>query len=65
MPLDVGIVGLPGSGKTTLFSALTGVSTTPYGQEHVGIAPIPDERLDPIAEIESSAKTTPASIRPA
>ena len=63
MPLDVGIVGLPGAGKTTLFTALTGVSTTPYGQEHVGIAPIPDERLGPIAEIESSAKTTPATIR--
>jgi ribosome-binding ATPase YchF (GTP1/OBG family) len=63
MPLDVGIVGLPGAGKTTLFTALTGVSTTPYGQEHVGIAPIPDERLEPIAEVESSANTTPATIR--
>jgi hypothetical protein len=63
MPLDVGIVGLPGAGKTTLFTALTGVSATPYGQEHVGIAPIPDDRLEPIAEVESSAKTTPATIR--
>lgn len=63
MPLDIGIVGLPGSGKTTLFTALTGVAATAYGQEHVGIAPIPDERLGPIAQIEGSAKRTPATIR--
>jgi ribosome-binding ATPase len=62
VPLDVGIVGLPGAGKTTLFTALTGVSQTAYGQEHVGVAPIPDERLEPIAVVEGSAKTTPATI---
>ena len=56
-------MGLPGAGKTTLFTALTGISATAYGQEHVGIAPIPDERLEPIASVESSAKTTPATIR--
>ena len=63
MPLDVGIVGLPGAGKTTLFTALTRVSQTAYGQEHVGVAPIPDERLEPIAEVEGSAKTTPATVK--
>jgi ribosome-binding ATPase YchF (GTP1/OBG family) len=63
VPLDVGIVGLPGAGKTTLFTALTGVSPTTYGQEHVGMAEIPDERLGPIAEVEGSAKTTPATVK--
>src|SRR5262245_60737105 len=63
MPLDVGIVGLPGAGKTTLFTALTSVSPTTYGQEHVGIASIPDERLVPIAQVEGSAKATPATAK--
>jgi ribosome-binding ATPase YchF (GTP1/OBG family) len=63
VPLDVGLVGLPGSGKTSLFTALTGVSGGAYGKEHVGIAPIPDERLAPLAAIERSEKTTPATIR--
>ena len=38
MALDVGIVGPPGSGKTTLFNALTGVVPEGYGVPHVGIA---------------------------
>ncbi|MEP6908903.1 MAG: DUF933 domain-containing protein [Actinomycetota bacterium] len=63
MPLDVGLVGLPGSGKTSLFTALTGAPSDAYGKEHVGVAPIPDERLTPLAAIESSEKTTPATIR--
>jgi ribosome-binding ATPase YchF (GTP1/OBG family) len=63
VPLEVGLVGLPGAGKTTLFSALTGVPGGAYGKEHVGIAPIPDERLEPIAAVEGSAKTTPATVK--
>ncbi|MFL6036342.1 MAG: GTPase, partial [Gaiellaceae bacterium] len=63
MPLDVGLVGLPGSGKTSLFTALTGDSPGPYGKQNVGVAPIPDERLAPLAAIEGSVKTTPATIR--
>ncbi len=63
MPLEVGLVGLPGAGKTTLFTALTGVPGGAYGKEHVGIAPIPDERLEPIAAVESSAKATPATVK--
>jgi ribosome-binding ATPase len=63
MALDVGIVGPPGSGKTTLFTALTGVRPEGYGTPHVGIAPIADERLPQIAQVVGSAKQTPATIR--
>jgi ribosome-binding ATPase len=62
VPLRVGIVGPPGSGKTTLFTALTGVRPEGYGTPHVGIAPIADERLEAVAAVEGSAKRTPATI---
>ncbi|MBA2361644.1 MAG: DUF933 domain-containing protein [Actinobacteria bacterium] len=63
MALDVGIVGPPGSGKTTLFTALTGVHPEGYGTPHVGVAQIADERLPAVAAVIRSAKQTPATIR--
>ena len=64
MALQVGIVGLPGSGKTTLFNALTGAGAgADDGKEHVGMAPVADERLTRVAEVVGSAKVTPATIR--
>jgi ribosome-binding ATPase YchF (GTP1/OBG family) len=64
MALDVGIVGLPGSGKTALFNALTRAGASEHERkEHVGMAPIADDRLDRLALVESSAKVTPAAIR--
>jgi ribosome-binding ATPase len=64
MALDVGIVGLPGSGKTTLFTALTRAGTGgDFGKEHVGMAAIPDERLAPVAAVVAARKVTPAAIR--
>jgi len=61
--LEVGIVGLPNAGKTTLFNALTRAGATVSGKEHVGMAPIPDERLDAVARVVGPRKVTPAAIR--
>ena len=64
MPLEVGIVGLPKSGKTTLFNALTHAGAHVHeAKPHVGMAPIADGRLDRLAPVEGSAKLTPAAIR--
>jgi ribosome-binding ATPase YchF (GTP1/OBG family) len=62
--LDVGIVGLPGSGKTALFNALThGGASEHELKEHVGMATIADDRLERLAPIEQSRKVTHATIR--
>ena len=58
--LEVGIVGLPNCGKTSLFNALTGSSAeiTSYAavqtSANVGIAGVPDERIPLLAEAVSS-----------
>jgi ribosome-binding ATPase YchF (GTP1/OBG family) len=61
--LEVGIVGLPSSGKTTLFRALTRAEAHGSGKEHVGMAQIPDERLDRLAATVGARKVTPAAVR--
>ncbi len=64
MGLEVGIVGLPRSGKTTLFNALTRAGAATHdAKPHVGMAEIADARLADVARIDGSAKTTPATIR--
>ena len=59
MSLEVGIVGLPSSGKSMLFQALTGARA--HGE--VGMAGIPDPRLRQLAEVVGARKITPAAIR--
>jgi ribosome-binding ATPase YchF (GTP1/OBG family) len=61
--LQVGIVGLPTAGKTTLFNALTGAGATVSGKENVGMAPIADDRLAQVASVVDAKKVTPASVR--
>src|SRR5207247_1287459 len=55
-----------GSGKTTLFNALTGAGADPYAaadRPHVGMAPVEDERLEQVAGVIGSAKATRAAVR--
>src|SRR6185312_8071380 len=57
MPMKVGIVGMPNAGKSSLFTALTGVAAEaanyPFTtiEPNVAIVPVHDERLDTVAEI--------------
>ncbi|MBI2203354.1 MAG: redox-regulated ATPase YchF [Candidatus Rokubacteria bacterium] len=66
--MKIGLVGLPKSGKTTLFNLLTGsqVATSRYDtgrtELHTGIARVPDERVDRLTAIFQPKKTTFATF---
>jgi ribosome-binding ATPase YchF (GTP1/OBG family) len=62
MSVQVGIVGLPNAGSTTLFRALTHAEAI-SGKEHVGMAAIPDDRLQQLAGVVQAKKVTPAAVR--
>jgi len=65
--MEVGIMGLAACGKTSLFCLLTGQEPTAAGgrrdSAQVGIAKVPDPRLDSLAAMYAPKKTTPATIR--
>ncbi|MBI5014082.1 MAG: redox-regulated ATPase YchF [Deltaproteobacteria bacterium] len=66
--MEIGIVGLPLSGKTTLFNLLTHAGAeTGFGagkkKANLGVSRVPDPRLDRLSEMWSPKKTTPATIR--
>lgn len=67
--MEIGIVGLPNVGKSSLFNALTGAAIAaenfPFTtiEPNVGIVPLPDKRLQALAGDFNSAKITPAGIR--
>jgi GTP-binding protein YchF len=61
----IGLVGFPGSGKSTVFGALTGLPvSTGYGagRPHVGVVKVPDARVDALAALYHPKKTTYAEI---
>jgi len=66
--MKIGLVGLPKSGKTSLFNLLTGSSVatssfgTARGEMHAGIARVPDARVDRLAAIFKPKKTTLATF---
>jgi ribosome-binding ATPase len=63
--VKVGIIGLPQTGKSTLFSLLTGgAPPVPGGrpEPRVGIARVPDARVERLAEMYRPKKKTPATV---
>lgn len=69
MALQVGIVGLPNAGKTTLFNALSrvgaAVASYPFTtvEPNVGVVAVPDPRLERIADLAGCARRVPATVR--
>src|SRR5262249_48169031 len=66
--MKIGLIGLPKSGKTSLFNLLTGASVatssfgTARGEMHAGVARVPDARVDRLVAVFKPKKTTLATF---
>lgn len=69
MSWSCGIVGLPNAGKSLLFNAVTGgsaaVANYPFCtiEPHVGVVPLPDERLHYLGQLYRPERITPATLQ--
>src|SRR5919109_3590061 len=65
--MEIGIAGLPGSGKTTLFNAVAHQHAQVGGyagaEPNLAVVKMPDERLDKLSELFQPRKHTPADVR--
>lgn len=64
--MKIALIGLPGSGKTTVFNALTGAGVDPHAggraETHIDVVQVPDPRVDRLGELFSSRKLVYTTI---
>src|SRR5207244_5451987 len=62
--LRAALIGLPSSGKTTLFQLMTSIHEAPRGKGdvNIGISKVPDERLDRLTAMYNPKKHVPATV---